>query len=77
MVKIIVKKDSKSGSKLKGERKALKAISSAKESYAYRETKAANIPVTYVSRGVIVKEHNGVVKKIGDVAPKVRIVTIK
>lgn len=77
MVKIIVKKDLNFKSKSRGERKALAVITSAQESYAYRETKAADIPVTYVSRGLIVKEHNGKIETIGNVAPKVRVVEIK
>ena len=72
MVKIVVKRNACSA--LTGERKAIRAISSAKESFAYRETKAANIPVTYVSKGFIVREHNGKVETIGKVAPKVKVI---
>ena len=78
MVKIVVK-HGKTGkdSVWQADRRAVQAVSSSRECHAFRETKAANLPVTYVSKDAIVVEHNGVVSTIGNVAPRVRVAKAK
>ena len=55
------------------ERIAVKSLSAKSESFAFRETKAADIPVTYVSGQSIIQECGGERKVIGEVAPRVKI----
>lgn len=77
MVKIVVKnivKDCKSRSEWSKERDILKDLSSAKESFAFRETKAADIPVTYVSGGKIYRETKEGRVSIGVLSPDVKVV---
>ena len=59
------------------ERKAVESLTAEKESHAFRETKAANIPVTYVADGVIYQEADGKCVAIGSVAPRVRVIKKK
>lgn len=75
MLKVIIRKKGRrsSDSEWNSERVSMRALSSEKESHAFRETKAANIPVTYVSDGVIYREQNGERVVLGEVAPKVKV----
>lgn len=81
MVKVVIKsRTSKIKSKdadWNAERDAVRALSALSQSVAFRETKAANIPVTYVSGDVIIREHNGVKTVIGKATPRVKVVISK
>ena len=59
------------------EQSAIRKMSSAKESLSYRETVAAKIPVTYVSKGIIVRESNGNTVVLGRSVPSVKVVGTK
>ena len=69
MVKVVVvnKKDSflvkrttsKQSSPLEKEHNAIRIVTSARKSAAYREAVAAKVPVTYVTGGKVVKEIDG------------------
>lgn len=77
MVKVIIKsRTSRVQSKdaeWNAERKAVRAMSAVGQSVAFRETKAANIPVTYLSGNDIVREHNGKTTVIGHAAPRIKV----
>lgn len=80
MVKVNIKNPARvksNDAEWNAERKAVRALSSSKQCVAFRETKAANMPVTYVSCNVIYQEHNGVRKRIGTTDPRVTVVTHK
>lgn len=47
------------------ERIAINRITAEEKSEAYREAIAANIPVTYVSKGIIYREVDGKKEKVG------------
>lgn len=49
------------------ERIAINRITAEEKSEAYREAIAANVPVTYVSNGIIYRELNGKKEKVGTV----------
>ena len=53
--------------------KAVHLVTSEKESFGFRETKAAGIPVTYVSGDVIYREVDGKREVIGHVPPRVKV----
>ena len=76
MVKVIIKKGTGHMAKdvsWNKERVVVKSLSAQRESFAFRETKAADIPVTYVSGQSIIQECGGKRTVIGEVAPRVKI----
>ena len=77
MVKIVIKSRTSivksRDAEWNAERKAVRAMSDVGQSVAFRETKAANIPVTYVSGNVIIREHNGKTTIIGHTAPRIKV----
>ncbi len=84
MVKVVVVKRSGAHSSRKGgdaeraaERSAIHKMSSAKASHSYREAVAAGGPVTYVSRGSIIRVVDGKTTIIGRSVPSVKVVSTK
>lgn len=83
MVKVVVVKHSgtfsskKASAERASEQSAIRKMSSAKESLSYRETVAAKIPVTYVSKGNIVRESNDGTVVLGRSVPSVKVVATK
>jgi len=77
MVKVVIGKTAmprnSSDPSWDSERKSVEALVAAKESHAYRETKAARIAVTYVEGQSIFQEKDGVVRRIGRIKPHVKV----
>lgn len=71
------KEKRKEKTSLEKERLAIRKMTSGRESVSYREAMAANVPVTYVSKGKILRVKDGDVVVIGHVAPMVKIDTLK
>lgn len=81
MVRVVIRKKSANKKAVvpswDSDRKAVYQVTGEKESHAYRETKAAGIPVTYVSGRRILRESGGECKVIGRVAPRVKVLAGK
>ena len=84
MVKVVVvKKTGAQSSRRDGkaerdvERSAIHRMSSAKACHSYRETVAAKIPVTYVSKGSIIRVAGGKTTIIGRSVPSVKVISTK
>lgn len=77
MIKVAIRKHvsyNMADSSWKAARRAMDTFPAKKETHAYRESKAATVSVSYVSRRSIIRESGDTRIVIGEVASRVKIV---